>query len=65
MDSDYRGEIKVLLFNHSPEDYPIKAGDRVAQLICEKITIPLVEEVDALQDTNRSAGGFGSTGLNI
>ena len=64
VDSDYRGEIKVLLFNHSTNDFPIKAGDRVAQLICKKIMIPIVEEVKELQDTDRSEGGFGSTGLN-
>ena len=62
VDSDYRGEIKVILFNHSAEDFAVQAGDRIAQLILEKIETPQVKKVAALDDTDRGAGGFGSTG---
>ena len=62
VDSDYRGEIKAILFNHSDVPFKVKKGDRIAQLILEKIyTIP-VEVVDSLEQTERGAGGFGSTG---
>lgn len=65
VDSDYRGELKVVLFNHDiSETYIVKPGVRIAQLILEKITCPLVEEIkDNLGETNRGDGGFGSTGL--
>ena len=62
VDSDYQGEIKVVLFNHSAEDFAIQAGDRIAQLILERIKTPQVKKVVALDDTDRGAGGFGSTG---
>jgi dUTP pyrophosphatase len=62
VDRDYRGEIKVMLFNQSSEDFVIKPGDRIAQLIIEKIETPLIEVVEELDDTIRGAGGFGSTG---
>ena len=62
VDSDYRGEIKVVLFNHSAEDFAVKAGDQIAQLILERIETPQVKKVAALDDTNCVAGGFGSTG---
>ena len=62
VDSDYRGEIKVVLFNHSAEDFAVQAGDRIAQLILERIETPQVKKVAALDDTDRGAGGFGSTG---
>ncbi|XP_058793625.1 deoxyuridine 5'-triphosphate nucleotidohydrolase [Phymastichus coffea] len=64
VDADYRGEVGVLLFNHSDNDFIVKPGDRVAQLICEKIAYPELEETTALNDTERGAGGFGSTGIN-
>ena len=63
VDSDYRGEIKVVLFNHSAEDFKVQAGDRIAQLILERIETPQVKKVATLDDTDRGAGGFGSTGL--
>lgn len=63
IDADYRGNLGVVLFNHSNEDFEIAPGDRIAQLICEKIAYPRLEEVDSLNDTNRGAGGFGSTGM--
>ena len=62
VDSDYRGEIKVILFNHSAEDFAVQVGDRIAQLILERIETPQVKKVAALDDTDRGAGGFGSTG---
>ncbi|KAL5527043.1 DUT1 [Sanghuangporus baumii] len=62
IDSDYRGVVFVLLFNHSDSDFEIVEGDRVAQLIIEKIETPDVVEVNDLDETLRGAGGFGSTG---
>lgn len=62
VDSDYRGEVKVLLFNFSNEDFLIKKGDCVAQIIFEKIFKGGVEEVEKLADSERGQGGFGSTG---
>jgi len=53
----------VVLFNHSNVDFEIAPGDRIAQLICEKIAYAQIEEVESLSDTNRGAGGFGSTGM--
>ncbi|EIT73981.1 putative dUTPase [Aspergillus flavus] len=64
IDADYRGEVKVLLFNHSEVDFPVKAGDRVAQLIIERIYTPEVMVVEELEESVRGAGGFGSTGTN-
>ena len=62
IDADYRGEVGVVLFNHSEEDFKVKPGDRIAQLILEKIDTPQVKEVEELPDTTRGAKGFGSTG---
>ncbi|GAA6018419.1 hypothetical protein JCM10207_000888 [Rhodosporidiobolus poonsookiae] len=62
IDADYRGEVKVLLFNHAKDDFQITTGDRIAQLILERIVTPEVQEVASLSDTARGAGGFGSTG---
>ncbi|KWU47588.1 dUTP diphosphatase [Rhodotorula sp. JG-1b] len=62
IDADYRGEVKVLLFNLSQSDFEVKQGDRVAQLILERIVTPDVQEVESLAETGRGAGGFGSTG---
>lgn len=64
IDQDYRGEVKVLLFNFNRVDYNVKKGDRIAQLICERIFIPEVQVVEELSDTDRGANGFGSTGKN-
>ena len=61
--SDYRGEVGVILFNHGDQDFQVKMGDRIAQLILEKIDTPPVEEVQGLGDTVRGSGGFGSTGV--
>ena len=62
VDSDYWGEIKVVLFNHSAEDFAVQVGERIAQLILERIETPQVKKGAALEDTNRGARGFGSTG---
>lgn len=63
IDVDYRGKVAVCLFNHSDSTFAIKAGDRIAQLILERISTPAVVEVDALEATERGTGGFGSTGV--
>ncbi|KAL4776818.1 dUTPase-like protein [Aspergillus nidulans var. acristatus] len=64
IDADYRGEVKVLLFNFSDVDFTIKEGDRVAQLVLERIYTPEVAVVEELAESVRGAGGFGSTGTN-
>lgn len=63
IDSDYRGELKVLLFNHGDDTYRIKRGDRIAQLLIVPSYRPKIEIVDSLDETERGAGGFGSTGV--
>eukprot|EP01122_Echinamoeba_exundans_P000731 TRINITY_DN10665_c0_g1_i1.p1 TRINITY_DN10665_c0_g1~~TRINITY_DN10665_c0_g1_i1.p1 ORF type:complete len:203 (-),score=48.93 TRINITY_DN10665_c0_g1_i1:199-807(-) len=62
IDEDYRGPVGVVLYNFSEVDFAIEQGDRIAQLIIERIATPDVEEVDDLDGTDRGAGGFGSTG---
>lgn len=62
VDADYRGVIFVLLFNHSDKDFQVEEGDRIAQIIFEKICTPEVLEVDDLGATVRGTNGFGSTG---
>jgi deoxyuridine 5'-triphosphate nucleotidohydrolase len=62
VDEDYRGPLKVLLFNHSDVDFQVSEGDRIAQLVLEKIYTPAVIEVESLSETERGVGGFGSTG---
>ena len=62
IDADYRGNVTVLLFNHSKVDYHVKKGDRIGQLILERIITPAVLRVDELDSTVRGGGGFGSTG---
>ncbi len=62
VDSDYRGEVKVILINHSADNFPIQRGDRIAQLIVSPVTLARWDEVDELDETMRGAGGFGSTG---
>ncbi|XP_011310660.1 deoxyuridine 5'-triphosphate nucleotidohydrolase isoform X1 [Fopius arisanus] len=64
IDADYRGNVGVVMFNHSDSDFKISPGDRVAQLICEKIAYPDLVEVKTLDSTERGDGGFGSTGTN-
>lgn len=62
IDSDYRGELKVILINHGDEPFAIARGDRVAQLVLAPVTRAAWDEVDDLDETVRGAGGFGSTG---
>ncbi|RIV75718.1 dUTP diphosphatase [Pelagerythrobacter aerophilus] len=62
IDSDYRGELKVILINHGAEPFAIARGDRVAQLVLAPVTRAAWEEVADLDETARGAGGFGSTG---
>ena len=64
IDQDYRGNVGVILFNFGTEEFAVKKGDRIAQLICERIYLPDLEELPTLDDTERGAGGFGSTGNN-
>jgi dUTP pyrophosphatase len=62
IDSDYRGELKVILINHGAGDFTIQRGDRIAQLVLAPVTQAAWEEVGELDTTTRGAGGFGSTG---
>lgn len=62
IDMSYRGLVKVILFNHSKKDYAIKQGDRIAQLILEKISTPEIEVVTSFESTTRGDNGFGSSG---
>ena len=62
IDSDYRGELKVIMINHGVEPFAIARGDRVAQLVLAPVTQAAWNEVDELDETDRGAGGFGSTG---
>ncbi len=62
IDSDYRGEIKVILFNFSEKDFIIKPGDRIAQMILSKVWKANFVETDNLDESKRGEGGFGHTG---
>ena len=62
IDADYHGSIKVLLFNHSGNSFMVQKGDRIAQLIIEKITSIPITEMDCLDSTICGDAGFGSTG---
>lgn len=62
IDSDYRGELKVLMINHGSDPFEIRRGERIAQLVPAAVTLAAFEEVDDLDDTHRGHGGFGSTG---
>jgi dUTP pyrophosphatase len=66
VDSDYTGTIKVILMNNGDEDFIVKKGDRIAQMIYERIykpTLDIVSSMAELEETSRGAGGFGSTGV--
>lgn len=65
IDSDYRDAVRVILFNHSDIDFEVKSGDRIAQMIFERIYTPVLQEVkyEEMTDTARGLGGFGSTGV--
>ena len=62
IDSDYRGELKIILFNHSKEEFVVRNNDRIAQMVLMPVLKIDFEEVDNLPDTLRGSGGFGSTG---
>ena len=62
IDSDYRGELKVILFNHSNKEFIVNHNDRIAQMVLVPVLKIDFEEVDILPDTLRGSGGFGSTG---
>ena len=62
IDSDYRGELKILMINHGTDDFEVKRGERVAQLILAPVIQAAWQEVEELDDTVRGSGGFGSTG---
>ena len=62
VDSDYRGEVKVLHINQGPEAFEIRRGERIAQLVVARHERGVLEPVEALDSTSRGAGGFGSTG---
>lgn len=63
IDSDYRGEVKVILANLGEDDFQITKGDRIAQLVIAPVTQAAMIEVDEIDETARGAGGFGSTGV--
>jgi dUTP pyrophosphatase len=62
VDSDYRGEIKIILINLSTEPHTINSGDRIAQMVVAKVEKAIFQTVDQLQSTTRGQGGFGHTG---
>lgn len=64
IDADYRGEVKVILVNHGAEDFTIRRGDRIAQLVIAPVVQAVWAETTTLDETARGAGGFGSTGGN-
>ena len=63
IDSDYRGELRVILINHGTEPFVIQRGERIGQLVLAPVTRLQWDKVDALPETARGAGGFGSTGV--
>ena len=63
IDSDYRGEVKVLMINHGREPFVVKRGERIAQMVIAPVTRAVFKAAEALSSTERSGGGFGSTGV--
>jgi dUTP pyrophosphatase len=63
IDSDYRGELKIILFNFGEKDFLIKRGDRIAQIVLAKVYRAILDESDNLDNSKRAEGGFGHTGL--
>ena len=63
VDSDYRGEVKVVLLNHGPQPQTVEHGERIAQFVITPVLTPAYEEVEDLTDSQRGSGGFGSTGV--
>ncbi len=64
IDSDYRGEVGVILINHGRKSFTLKRGDRIAQLVVARVEAVRWEDVDELSLSNRGDGGFGSTGID-
>ncbi|MBQ6782220.1 MAG: dUTP diphosphatase [Treponema sp.] len=64
IDSDYRGEVKVILINLGKDDFTVNNGDRIAQLVVAPVTLGAFQPVASLDQTERGAGGFGSTGVS-
>jgi dUTP pyrophosphatase len=62
IDSDYRGEVKIILMNFSKEDFTISRGDRIAQIVLSKVYLAEFEESNNLEDSSRGEGGFGHSG---
>ena len=62
IDADYRGEVKIGLINLGPHPVTLKRGDRIAQMVVQRVVQARINEVDALEETGRSSGGFGHTG---
>jgi dUTP pyrophosphatase len=65
IDSGYRGEIQILMFNTTEDPWTVNAGEKVAQILIQPIAAPEVEVVESLDETSRGAAGFGSTGLSV
>ena len=65
IDADYRGEVKVILINHGDEGFPVRRGDRIAQMVVAPVTAVSFFTATSLDDTERGDGGFGSTGHGI
>lgn len=63
IDSNYRGELGIILINHGSEDFEIKAGDRIAQIVFSPFYTATLIESDELEDSDRGSSGFGSTGI--
>lgn len=63
IDADYRGEIRIILINLGEKDFVIKRGDRIAQLVFQKVYSPVFKIVGSLEDTERGEGGFGHSGI--
>ena len=63
IDSDYRGELKVILINHSDKNFKVEKGLRIAQMVLCPVVKATLKEVETLEETSRGAGGFGSTGI--
>ena len=63
IDADYRGELRVILINHGADDFTINRGDRIGQMVFAPVFQAVFSEVDELDETDRGAGGFGSTGV--
>lgn len=64
IDADYRGEVAVILLNGGNDTFVIRRGDRIAQMVVKPVPLVRLEEVESLEETERGAGGFGSTGLD-